>query len=845
VSGRNAPMPARRATRRGRRAAIFGTIAGLVIAGVIIGVNRFSFDAFKPRVEAALSSATGRQVVIHGRLGLALSLHPTIAVNDVTVANPAGFSRPDMATIQSLDVQLALLSLLHRQVAVDSLVVEKPDILLERTASGAVNWQFAPAPKQATAAVTPSGPQTVSRPMRLSLSRMQIENARIAYRDDRTGHLAATDVKELTVTSAGADAPMLVGGQAVVNGLPVGLVGQTGSVAGLQSSGKPWPVALTLTAAGAKLAAGGGIAEPLAGKGYNLAVNASVPDLAALRPLAPKAGLPALHSITLAGRVADSGGPIPAISGVVLRTGAGDLAPLMPGMTVTQASLSVPALDQPVTAELAGSLKGAPVSFSGTVGPVSKLLTGQPAGPFPIDVSAKSGASSFSAKGGVADPAHLTGMDVAVNAATPDLAALQGLAGRPLPKLTNVSFSAQVRDLGGLAKGISFTGMKFASAQGDLAGDVSLVPGKPPSIKGKLASNRLDLDAMQTAVGTPPAAGPAVRPSAAAPSPAPAARAGGPVISNKPLPFNELHQANADLGLTVGTLVIQRQTWRNVVLQVSLQNGRLRVEPFRALLPAGALDATITADANPPAPPVSVRLSAPAIGLKTLLAALGQPGFVSGTADVQADLRGAGATAQAIAGSLNGTMSVTMGGGQIDTAVLEKLLGPALTRANPAGLLAHGGTSDIKCLAVRMAAHDGVATLNPIMFSSGLITAHGSGTVNLRAQMLDLHLYSQGRIGGTGFEVPLTVTGPLADPHAALNQTGAANAGFQAVIGALAGKNATGALLPAGPSCAAAMAEARGQAASTSAAPKPTAAVPHLPQKLPNAGKLLQQLFRP
>ncbi|MBV8455086.1 MAG: AsmA family protein, partial [Acetobacteraceae bacterium] len=459
MSGRNAPMPAGRATRRSRRAAIFGTVAGLVIAGVIIGVNRFSFDAFKPRVEAALSSATGRQVVIHGRLGLALSLHPTIAVNDMTVANPAGFSRPDMATVQSLDVQLALLPLLHRQVSVDSLVVEKPDVLLERTASGAVNWQFAPAPKQAAAAVTPGAPQKVSRPMGLSLSRVRIENARIAYRDDRTGHVAAADVKELALTSAGTEAPMQVAGQAVVNGLTVDLAGQIGSLAGLQTPGKPWPVALTATAAEAKLAVEGGIAEPLTGKGYNLAVNASVPDLAALRPLAPKAGLPTLHNVTFAAHVADSGGPIPAISGVVLHTGAGDLAPLMPGLTATQASLSVPALDQPITAELAGNLKGAPVSFSGTVGPVSKLLTGQPAGPFPIDVSAKSGASSFSAKGGIADPAHLTGVDVAVTAATPDLAALGGFAGRPLPKLTNVSFSGQVRDLGGLAKGISFTGM--------------------------------------------------------------------------------------------------------------------------------------------------------------------------------------------------------------------------------------------------------------------------------------------------------------------------------------------------------------------------------------------------
>ena len=167
--------------------------------------------------------------------------------------------------------------------------------------------------------------------------------------------------------------------------------------------------------------------------------------------------------------------------------------------------MSFTALNQPVSAQAQGAWDGTEFSATATLGSISQFLTGQPTGAFPVDVSASAGPNGFSMKG-AGDPAQLRGLNLAVSAATPDLAALSSLLGRPLPRRTNVTFSGQVADAGTLAQGIALTNASFSSDQGDLRGDLSLMAGQPPTIKGTLTSNRLDLDRLQAAEPAPLAA---------------------------------------------------------------------------------------------------------------------------------------------------------------------------------------------------------------------------------------------------------------------------------------------------------------------------------------------------
>lgn len=818
-------------------------LIGAFVAVVVIFIATFRADNYKPRIVAAVQAATGRTLALNGPIGLKFSLHPTIEVRDVALANPPGFSRPDMVRMQAVDVQLGLLPLIRGRIEIGRLVLVHPDILLERTASGDTNWQFArPSPPSKTAQ-PPAAPRQ-HRPTQLAINDLRIDDGTLAYRDDRTGHTALIQLKTLRA-EAPADAPVHMTANAVVNGLPFTVAAQTGSLHALQTPPAPpgWPVQAKLHAAGATLAVNGSVAEPMQGRGYAVTLNATIPDLAALAPFAPKAGLPPLHNVAVSAHLADTGG-LPVVSALTLRAGSADLSSLAAGLTLQTLAFDAPSMDQPLHLTGSGSFAGTPVSLAATLGAPSRLLTGQPAGPFPIDLTAQAAGGNLTVKGTLAEPARLAGLDLALTGGIPDLSKLSPLAHRPLPALTNVAFQGTVSAPQLVTGPFQLQGMKLTTAQGDLSGSATIGLA-PSSIRAQLSSTRLDLDALRAAQPRPaPASGPAApAPAVAPPPPAPAARATHLIPDGK-LPFDRLHGLNADITLAADTLITGGATWKQVSGHLVVQNDKLQLAPFHATLPAGPLDLSLSVDATRPAPPVAIKLRAPAAALQQLLALAGQPGVARGTVDVSADLTGSGDTPHAIAASLDGTLSATMQGGQIENRVLEAMLGKVIARANPIGLLERGSTSDIRCLAVRLTAHSGIATLNPFLLNSTLITVDGTGTLNFGNETLDLHLHPQGRIGGTGISIPLTVTGGFADPHVAMNRSGAAQGGVEMVIGALAGRS--GLKLPGAtaPSCAAALASARSGApvpasASRPASPAPPAAAP----KLPDAGALLRQLL--
>ena len=813
----------------------------MLAIAVIVLIATFNADSYKPRIIAAVEAATGRKLALNGPIGLKFSLHPTIEAKDVALANPPGFSRPDMARIQAIDIQLDLLPLLGRRLQIGRLVLIGPDILLERTAAGEVNWGFGPHP---AAPAIPSGQRAPgeTRRMALAVNDLRIENGTIAYREDRTGHLAAVALRTLQA-QARSGAPMHLTAQAVVNGLPFAVTADTGSIDALEAppAAKGWPVKAHLTAANATLDISGSVARPLEGHGYAVTVNGTIPDLAALKPFAPNAGLPPLHAVVLTARVEDAGG-FPRISGLTLQAGEADLTTVLPGLKLAALNVAAPALDQPVHVKATGSLDNAALSLVASVGAPSRLLTGQPAGVFPIDLTAEAAGSQLTVKGGIADPVRLTGLDLALGAHIADSAVLSPLVRQKLPTLTNAAFEGRLTAPKGLAGPIALQGAKLTSAQGDVAGDVSLGL-HPAAIHARLKSERLDADALQAGLrggAAPPR--PAPQPPPAGPKAAPR---GGHVIPDTKLPFDRLRGVNADVEIAVIALITGGETWKDVAGHLVVQGGKLQLAPFKATLPAGPLDLSLTVDGTQPAPPVAVKLQAPAASLQQLLALAGQPGFAKGTLDVRADLNGAGDTPHAIAATLNGTLTATMTGGEIENRVLEAALGSVIARANPIALLQKGSSSEIHCFAARLTAHNGVATLIPFLLGSTLITVDGTGTLNLGTETLDLHLHPQGRIGGTGFAVPLTVTGGFADPHVAMNEAGAAQTGVEVVIGALAGRG--GVKLPgvAGPSCASALAEARGETAPAAAPPAAGPAAPAKPTpKTVDPGALLRQLLR-
>ncbi len=107
----------------------------LIVTGYIV-IASYDFNKFKPRITDLAKQYTGRELTLGGDLELGLSLFPTLVVNDVTFQNASWGSRPQMAQVKRLAVQVDLLSILRGDIQVSRLTVVNPEFLIEIDKSG-------------------------------------------------------------------------------------------------------------------------------------------------------------------------------------------------------------------------------------------------------------------------------------------------------------------------------------------------------------------------------------------------------------------------------------------------------------------------------------------------------------------------------------------------------------------------------------------------------------------------------------------------------------------------------------------------------------------------------------
>lgn len=828
----------------------------VIVAGVAIAVASFDPNSQKPRIIEAVRQATGRELKLNGPVALKVSLWPTLAVRDVALANPPGFSRPDMARLSELDVQLALLPLIRGQIEIVRLTLVKPDIKLETDAQGHPNWVFAPQPGATPAPVAPQQTHPQSAPMPVAVQDIAMSDGVIAYRDDRTKRDITLAIATLSAHATSADAPLHLTAKANYNTVAFNLTVDTGPLMRLQQpeNSNPWPLHVVLESAPLTLAVEGAVTQPLAGKGYNVSVSMTVPDTAAVAALWPGMALPSGKNIRLKARAVDNGQALPDISEIALHTGAIDLAAYAPGITIEQADITAAASDKPVQLSVDLRKGDAHVALAGTVGPLGALMA-RATQPATIDLTAKAAGASLAVKGQVAAMRTASGVALHIDADVPDLAALSPLAGSSLPPVKSLKAKAAVSDANsGLQHRFVIKGLTVSAPGSDLAGEASVQPGQPMSLTATLTSQTIDATPW---MGAQPASPPSNGPAPKGPAAAEAARSKR-LFSDRPLPFGQLQMVNADVRARIGELRMQDATYKAIDVHLNLQDGHLKIDPLTAVAPEGQVSGTLSVDATEKAPPVGMTLRAPGLALRPLLAALRQPPYAAGRLEVYADLRGAGESPNAIAASLSGHLGLALANGTVDNRLLGNLLNGVLQNVKLPDIVGRNGSSDLRCFALRLDFQRGIGTARALELSSSLLTMSGTGSVNLGNETLALRLLPEGRVGGNSIVVPVKVTGPIAAPTTAVDSVGTAEANAGTIAGAAIGSatplGVLGGMLGAdkllggggGDACAGPLALARGGEAPASA---PAAAGSSAPSqgsrpKPPNPADLLKNLFR-
>jgi len=457
---------------------IFICLIIALVAAVYILLHTYDYNKLKPRLTQIVRETTGRELDLGGEIELAFGFSPVLVVTDISFANAAWGSQPQMLQIDELRAQVRLLPLLVRNVELRQIALKGVDIFLEMNPDGQGNWDF---PTGATSTRSVGA----FAPVKIDADDIRFENLELTFRDEKTGSTTRFNLADFKMAKQGADNELAVDLKANYKGQRLILSGKTGLIDELLES-KRFPLDLSGTFADAAIKMQGAVDDVLNLEGIDLKIQTSGNNLAKFK-LINDIQLPETDAFDLKGKLKGSKDALSlndlngnfsgsminltfsgnvddliAINGVDLQMkGSGkDLAEI--GALIDQ---KLPATDEfAVEGRLMGS---------------TRALKLQPA-----KGRARRCALSIALDGGIEDLIALKGLDLNVHVSGNDLAVLGGIIEQKLP--VTDEFSIQGR-LTGTAGDLSLKQAQGTAKHGSLKVDLS------GTVKNLVAFSGVDL----------------------------------------------------------------------------------------------------------------------------------------------------------------------------------------------------------------------------------------------------------------------------------------------------------------------------------------------------------------
>ena len=271
----------------------------LVVISIATILATFDINQYKNRLINVVQDSTGRTLHIEGDLSFGLSLIPTVVIEGAKLSNASWASSPEMISLDRLEIEVALLSLLDNNIQINSVTLVEAEIFLETDKQGLPNWEFTAKSKTLPANTDQNG-------LGLAIDQVVIENAVVTYKNGLTEQQTTTVVDELEIEADNFDTPVFLFIDAVHNNIPIEIEGILGPINQLKANQKT-AMELELEVAGAELELFGQLAHPMDGEGLELNFTFDVKKLSDLSILAGRE-LPALGPVSMSGKIMDTGG---------------------------------------------------------------------------------------------------------------------------------------------------------------------------------------------------------------------------------------------------------------------------------------------------------------------------------------------------------------------------------------------------------------------------------------------------------------------------------------------------------------------------------------------------------
>ena len=293
---------------------------------------------------------------------------------------------------------------------------------------------------------------------------------------------------------------------------------------------------------------------------------------------------------------------------------------------------------------------------------------------------------------------------------------------------------------------LQFDDLKFAVAGTNLSGTLTAdIGGERPAFSGDLSADSIDLAKWIGEGGT--------------------SDQGDRLFPDDTIPLAWMGAVDADLKLKVGTLDAAGLVFKDVSSTVSLASSRLKLSPFSLGVENSTVDGDYTLDGAASPPASTLKLTSKGFDMGALLKQSDVTEALTGTADIDIDVSGSGASMAAIMAALDGKVSMVMTDGSVQEQGLDLFLGGA--RALVGGLFEkNSGSAKLSCLAAAWDVKDGLATQSVLLIDTQYSTLTGKGTIDLGKETIDETLTPNAKGVSLDLAVPVNIGGTLMNPTA-------------------------------------------------------------------------------
>ena len=214
-------------------------IASSIVASIIIVlaiggyvfIRNFDLNRYKPYIENIVLNATGRTLTMNGEASLAISLVPTIVINDVSLSNPDWAKNPNMVELDKLEVKFAVMPLLKNRIVIDKLILHGTKVYLEKAQDGKANWVFDTKVQNVTKAQIASELANVKVDnateaavgMVLIARNVDITDGVLNYYDAKANNNHLLEIENISAMLNGFDKPLVVDANVKYNGEKIGV----------------------------------------------------------------------------------------------------------------------------------------------------------------------------------------------------------------------------------------------------------------------------------------------------------------------------------------------------------------------------------------------------------------------------------------------------------------------------------------------------------------------------------------------------------------------------------------------------------------------------------------------